>query len=361
MQKVFYGHDCGQKKNWVSAGYGLGAPYTNQEFLDFKWYEGPGILVTEVCSFYARPKTKVPSLSQYFYFEELSKFLKGCKERGVEVRVFPNKHTWKEVSTFMDLVQSDPDFAADYEHIDFSSFKTDQSGKFKYDELESLVLSHIAETAIESTAPLNSIRDPDADWDFVNKVKHAVVKASNRLLNNQRIENSYDDPYFARLRDLLPMIEHEVMNSSHPGAVVLREIGAFPLPRAARDSEKWGLKKGQIKLHELTPALKSVWSCRVDEAGNLYKFGFQMLWTILGGSPYRFRSGVAGAQLRYDVHKEIRRKNLALAGLPELKKAEAGKMLTRDKSNPYYWVRIQSHKDLKNVVKFLNATFEKLL
>ena len=358
---IYYGHDCGGKKNWVSAGFDLGTPYSNEQFLNFDWYKGPGVLLTEVCSFYARPKKKTASLSQYFLFEELSAFLDGCRQRGVEVRIFPNKHTWKEVATFMDQVKNDPDFAADYAHIDFSSFKRDASGKFKYDELESMVLSFIAETKIEATSPLKSIRDPDMDWDLINKIKHAVIDNSNRRLNEQRIRNSYDNPDFARLRDLLPAIEEEVMNSNHPGADVLRKINAFPLPRAHRDSDKWGIKKGEIKLHEITPALKSVWSCRVDESGNLYGFGFQMLWNALGGSPYRYRSGVAGAQLRYDVHKEIRRSRLEEAGLPELKKTESGKMLTRDKRDPYYGVRIQSHKDLKNVVKFLNATFEKLL
>lgn len=359
--QTFYGVDLGGKKIWVSDGNDLGVPHSIDEFLSFSWAKGPGHLLTENTSLYARPLYRVPSLAQYLTFAQVQEFLRKCKEHGIEPHIYPNKSTYKAVRTFMEKVKAGHPSVAKFSHIDFSSFKPDAKGKFKDDNLEAMVLAWIMENAPYTTSRLKSVRDPDKEWDRIHQIKHEVVENSNRRLNQQRIMNGYDDPDFSRLRDLLPAIEQEVLTSNHPGAEVLRNIEAFPLPRAHRDSDKWGYKKGDIKLHELTPALKAVWSCRVSEYGGLYKFGFQMLKRVLGFSAFRFKSCVAGAQLHFDVHKEIRRFRLAEAGLTELKGNDSYDMLTRDETSPYYGVRIQSHRDLKNVVKFLNLTYEKLL
>lgn len=359
--KLLYGVDLGSKKAWVSNGTDLGVPYSIEDFLAFKWYEGEGTLLTEITTFHARPLTKTPSLAQYFTYGEIEKFLAECQKRDIEVRVYPNKHTYKAVRTFMDLVEKGDPSVAKFSGIDFSSYKPDDKGKFKYDELEALVLSWVLENAPETTSLLTKIRNPDFEWERTYKLKHAVINESNRRLNHQRITGDYNGPDFAQLMDLLPSVEAEVMRSNHPGAEVLRNIEAFPLPRASRKSEKYGYDKGDIKAHEVTPALKAVWSCRVDANGEPYRFGLQMLKSTLGWSAFRFRSGVAGAQLRYDVSKEIRAFRVAEAGLPLLKGNDSYEMLTRDKQNPYFAVRMQTHKDLLNVVKFLNITFLKLL
>jgi len=357
----FYGVDLGRKKIWVSNGTNLGVPYSVEEFLTFSWVEGPGNLLTENTSVYARPLTRVPSLAQYFSFAQLQEFLRKCEEYDIKPHIYPNKSTYKATRTFMEKVREGHPSVAKFSHIDFSVFKSDAKGKFKSDELEAMVLAWIMENAPHTTSRLKSVRDPDKEWDRIHQIKHEVVENSNRRLNEQRIFNSYDNPDFSRLRDRLPAIEEEVMASNHPGAEMLKKMEAFPLPRAHRDSEKWGYKKGDIKLHDITPALKAVWSCRVSEFGGLYTFGFQMLKRVLGFSAFRYKSCVAGAQLHFDVHKEIRRVRLAEAGLPELKGNESYDMLTRDEANPYYAVRMQCHRDLKDVVKFLNITYEKLL
>lgn len=360
-QDVYYGVDLGSKKFWVAVRGELGKPYSIEDFLSFNWYVGPGVLITENTSLHARPQSKTASLAQYLTFSQIKSFLLGCNSRGIQVRVHPNKHTWKSTRLFLDKIKQNDPIISDWSHIDTDKYKCDSKGKYKSDELEAAVLAFLGQHMSETTSPLYEVRNPDADWDFTSKIKHEVINTSNRLLNNHRITNKYDDPYFSKLRDLLPAIEQAVMTSNEPGAVVLRNIEAFPLPRASRESEKHGYSKGDIKLHEITPALKAVWSCRVSESGRLYKFGLQMLWKALGGSPYRFRSGVAGAQLWYDVHKEIRRFRFTEAGLPVPGKNETHRSLTRDVNDPYYAARIQSHKDLRNVVKFLNKTFEDLL
>lgn len=351
-----YGLDLGGRQCHVSVDGQLGEGYDLEKFLDFEWYEGPGSLYTENSTFFARPTQKTASLAQYATCDQWWKFQNECKAKGVIIYVFPHKHTWKIVRQFMTLVQKNHPSVSQYQNIDFSRYKLDSKGKYKDDDLEALILAWYGEQEPQKFSRLKSIRDPDAEWDSTSQIKHAIVNQSNRRLNNQRVTNMYDDLDFSRLRDLLEKIELKILSSHHPGAEILRKINA--IPRAHKKSTKYSYDKGDIKIHEISPIFKSVYSCRVDEQGKLYPFGFQMLWKVLGGSAYRYKSGVAGAQLRYDVHKQIRNTLLQEAGLnPD----DNYCLLTRDPDSPYYKIQRQAHKDLKNAVKFVNKTLENLL
>lgn len=351
-----YGVDVGSRSFFVSTNKSKGKQYSVKEFLDFDWWQGPGVLITETTTLHPRPERKTPSLAQVFTYNEINDFLDQAEMRDLEVLTYPNRDTWKLVKTFVEMVENgDPRVAGyDTDDLDYKIV----NNKIKSDTLESMVLAFAYELNPQSlSAP--SVYDPDKTSFGAKLIKEEIVADSNRRLNKQRISNGYDDPDFSRLKALLPAIDQEIQQSSHPGAAVLREIEA--IPRACRDSKDGVYKKGDIRLDNLCPSLKAVYAVKVAENGALRKCGLQMTWTVLGGNAFRYKSGVAGAQLRFNVHSKIRKFRAEEAGLPEPKKKDHIMFMTRDPECQYYQVQRQCHKDLKNVVKFLNKTYEKLL
>lgn len=352
-----YGVDVGSKSVFVSANKSKGKQYSYKEFLDFDWWQGPGVLITETTTLHPRPELKTPSLAQIFTYGEINDFLDQAEMRDLEVLTYPNRDTWKLVKTFIDMVeQSDPRIADyDTDDLDYKIVK----GKIKSDTLEAMVLGFAYEICPQSlSAP--SIYDPDKRSFGVKLIKEQIVAETNRRLNKQRILNDYNDSDFSKLKALLPALHQEIQQSNHPGAEVLRGIKAIPI--ACKRSKDGVYKKGDIRLDELSPSLKAVYAVRVKEDGTLRECGFQMIWSVLGGNAFRFRSGVAGSQLRFNVHSKIRKIRAIEAGLPEPKNKDQHLMfMTRDPECQYYQVQRQCHKDLKNVVKFLNQAYEKLL
>ena len=357
--EVHYGVDCGDKKFWVSVNGQLGVSYSVQDFIDLKWYQGPGKLATETTTFYCRPVTKTASLSQFLTYEQACEFEENCKQAGVDLFVYPNKSTWMIVQDFLRLLKAEEPRVAKYSHIDPYAYKANKKGKVKNDSFEAVVLGWTLDFCPQ-TLTKAKFRDPDSTWDWRLQLKHELIGDTNRRLNNQRITNLYDDPDFINLRNLFSQIEEEVKTSNHPGAKVLRDLEITPFEKAGKRSDIWGYKKGDIKLHEISPIFKAVYACRCDEDGRLRPLGFSMLWQLLGGNAFRFRSGVAGAQLRYNFAKKVFDHKMTESGL-KLPCKNDSFHLTRDKESPYYQARKESHKDVKNAVKFLNQTYEKLL
>lgn len=357
-----YGVDLGSGSFHVSINGDLGEPYSLEEFKALSWYVGPGKLYTENTTFYPRPLKKTASLAQAMTYDEVCKFLDDCENNQVEIFQLPARDTWKHVRNFVDKVQQRHPSVADYLDKDLSRLKLDKNGKMKNDSIEAMIIAWVGTSHPEKVSRLYDVRDPDTAWNKRFNIKHYIIQQSNQRLNSQRANKHYDCEDFSTLRDLFLKIEQIALNSNHPGAVALREMGAVPYERAKQESSKYGYAPGDIKTHEISPIFKATYACSVDKDGKPFPFGHQMLRMVLGNSGYRFRSGVAGAQIRYDVARNFRKSYYPKIGLPILEsKNEKYKMLSPDPTNPYYKARKECHKKLDQATVFLQQTYKSLL
>jgi|TARA_R100000027_G_scaffold8010_2_gene6046 hypothetical protein len=357
-----YGVDLGGGSFHVSINNQPGESYSLEEFKALDWYVGPGNLYTENTTFYPRPLKKTASLAQAMTYEEVCKFLDDCEDNKVKVFQLPARNTWKHVRNFVDKVQQRDPSVADYLDKDLSKLKLDKNGKMKNDSIEAMIIAWVGTSHPEKVSRLYDVRDPDIAWDKTFNIKHQIIQQSNQRLNSQRANKHYDCADFSTLRDLFPQIEKIAMASNHPGAVALREMGAIPYERAKKPSSKFGYAPGDLKTHAISPIFKATYACSVGKDGKPFPFGRQMLRMVLGGSGFRFRSGVAGAQIRYDVARDFRKSYYPKIGLPILEnKNEKYKMLSPDPANPYFKARKECHKKLDQATAFLQQTYKSLL
>lgn len=357
-----YGVDLGGGSFNVSINGELGESYSLEEFKALSWYVGPGKLYTENTTFYPRPLTKTASLAQAMTYKEVCKFLDDCEDNQVKVFQLPARNTWKHVRDFVDKIEQQHPSVASYLDKDLSKLKLDKNGKMKNDSIEAMIIAWVGANYPEKVSRLYDVRDPDTAWDKTFSIKHHIIQQSNQRLNSQRANRHYDCADFSTLRDLFPQIEKIAMASNHPGAVALREMGAIPYERAKQASPKFGYAPGEIKTHAISPIFKATYACCVGKDGKPFPFGHQMLRKALGGSGFRFRSGVAGAQIRYDVARDLRNSYYPAIGLPIVKnKDEKYKMLSPDPTNPYYKARKECHKKLDQATAFLQQTYKSLL
>lgn len=347
---ITYGVDQGGKQFHVSVNGQPGVAYSVENFLSFDWYEGPGVLVSESTTFRPRPLSKTPSLAQYLTFEQWKRFESEAQRRGVQLLQLGAKETWKIVQDWISFGHADQ-FEDQFTAAKWRDFMS----KGKNDSLEAAVIGWSYHYVPQCLFPV-TFRDPDLEYADSPKLtlKHAIVAETNRRLNHERVTGCLSG--FEVLEQNLPAIRQAYMNSDHPGAQALRLIEAMPL--SDRGSKKYGYLAGDIKKHEISAAFKAVWAGVFDEDGNKRPCGFQFLWeNLYGGSSVRYRSGVAGAQLRNDVMGSLMTQRLKAADL----KNDKNLRQTKDSLSPYYAVRKQCNRDLKHIVKFLIGLYGELI
>ena len=347
---ILYGVDQGSKQFHVSVDGQPGVGYSISSFFDFDWYQGPGVLVSESTTFKPRPLTKTPSLAQYGTFEQWKKFESEASASGVELLQIGAKETWKIVQDWIRFGHADQ-----YRNLFTASKWKTFISEGKNDSLEALVIGWSYHYARQCLFPVR-FRNPDLEYidSPLLLLKHEIVAETNRRLNHERVTGCLNG--FEVLEENLTVIRRAYITSSHPGAAALRLIDAMPL--AKKRSEKYGYLKGDIKKHEISAAFKAVWAGVFDENGNKRPCGFQFLWeNLYGGSSTRYRSGVAGAQLRNDVMGSLMTKRLNAAGLKNDKDIRQ----TKHPLSPYFAIRKQCNRDLKQIVKYLISLYGELI
>ena len=382
MADNIYGVDCGSGKLTVvcngkvpETGDALAKfRYTSQEFLDFAWFEGSGVLVTESSTFIPRSVQKGSSSSQYFDYEQICSFLKECREKKITVLRFDNNRTYHVLKDFIRLCEAKDkrvekwhgeNLFADvpYQAVNSKGETVNKkhtiklklvNKKYKSDFWEAIALGWTYDFCPDSLHELTekSLYNPDKDLPLHIKLRGEITEESNFVLlqykaYDKKMNVSCGDFFEIYLHPLLEVVDKQIEQD------LGKENGADMI-------EKYGQRltrykgTGEINYNEVFSMYRSIFSVCMNRHGNVQPAGWKLIKKVLGFSNCRRKSGIAGA----DLHKYLY-ETMNKAIQPE--SFDDKRFGTRDPSDPHYELRKTLNRDLEVMSKYLFRVFKKSL
>lgn len=382
MADNIYGVDCGSGKLTVvcngkvpEAGDASAKfRYTSQEFLDFAWFEGSGVLVTESSTFVPRSVQKGSSSSQYFDYEQICSFLKECREKKITVLRFDNNRTYHVLKDFIKLSEEKDkrvekwhgkDLFADvpYQVVNRKGETVNKkhniklklvNKKHKSDFWEAVVLGWAYDFCPDSLHKLTetALYDPDKDLPLHTKLRGEITQESNFVLlqykaYDKKMNVACGDFFEIHMHPLLEMVDKQIEED------LGKEKGADLIDKYGQRLTKYE-KSGKINYNVVMSLYRSIFSVCINRHGNVQPARWKLTKKVLGFSNCRRKSGIAGA----DLHKylyETMKKTMKFEGFDDKRFG------TRDPSDPHYELRKILNRDLEIMSKYLFHVFKKSL
>lgn len=381
MTDKIYGVDCGDNKLTVvcngkvpQAGDALAKfRYRSQEFLDFAWFEGPGVLITESSTFVPRSVEKASSSSQYFDYSQICCFLKECRQRGITVLRFGNNRTYHVLKDFIRLHEEkdervkkwhDENLFADipYQKVNIEGEVVDKKhniklrlvdGKYKSDFWEAIVLGWAYDFCSDSLHELTeaSLYDPDDSLPLHIKLRGQITRESNFVLlqykaYDKKMNVACGDFFEIHMNPLLEVIDKQIEGD------LGKEEGADLIEKYGQRLTRY--KTGEINYNKTNSLYRSIFSVCMNRHADIQPAGWKLIKKVLGFSSCRRKSGIAGADLHKYVYEKMKK-----AIKP--KNFDSKRFGTRDPSDPHYELRKTLNRDLEVMSKYLFHVFRKSL
>jgi hypothetical protein len=347
-----------------------------EDFVSFKWCPPGTAIFTESTTVAPRVADRA-SLAQLFTVSDLNNLLDFLESTGSALYTCDNRLTLHAVNDIVALIQrKDPRVVHLHDADLFWRPRTDANpnpqglkevgNKLKSDYWESRFILEAFRLNLLEFTEFKGSHDPDAEQlpAFEQHVR-AIREASNKTLNYVRQFKTCDlvvEALEERMPGFIPAIDRAeklVMESDDPGAVALRDLGVFPLPRYK--NSRGNVTANSIQYHNLSSLLRATWALNFDGNGIAYPCGFNTIKRTGGLRGCRRRSGVAGAVLHHDIMKNRRKELLLEQGLIDaktnLKDREVQVKINTRIDNEYSRARKQASKEVLMGVRFLSRVF----
>jgi hypothetical protein len=359
VEEKVYGLDMGGRRFWISVNGAPSKPWTAQQFLDFEWFEGGGILVSESSTYVARPKDGVPSMAQPLYYDEWQEFQQKARINGLRLFKVPHRLTRNYVNTWVELVENrDPRVSRWHDaQVQFKQV----NGKHKDDANEAVVIGWIADFDPRNVHPVK-IKDPDQPKDKKVIYREKCVQSVNKRLNSERVTKDYADASFKQFnQDNLKYLVNFIKEKAAQGhAIAIDAINYDYVPKIYTQKNKQGKwNVGDVNINSLIGIYHAVYSHMVDADGNRNPGGWGHVKRCLGFNGFRHKSGVAGAQVHHDFLKtSLRKKILKKYGLEDV---DGKTFYTRDPESKYFQLRKEANSFTRRFAKLIYEAFDNVV